>query len=180
MVPKLYIRRTADGSDFPLPTYESKHHMALNLSAAVSSPVKLNPGERLYVPVGFAIGIPDGFCGQIVSLPALAKNHGIIVLDAPSLVHPANRTPLFVLLENASPYQYILRRQTVIAQLLIMPAVQVCWEDKTQNDILSDQKTTTAQMMLDQNQEQTSALVTPSRRPVRSIRDGFKEKKDEN
>lgn len=179
MVPKLYIRRTADGADFELPTYESKNHMALNLCAAVSAPIKLNPGERIYVPVGFAIGVPNGYCGQIVSCPLLAKNSGIIVLDAPSLIHPADRKPLFVLLENASPYQYILRRQTVIAQLLIVPAIQVCWEDMTQGDILLADKTSTKQMFLDKV-EVVEQKETVTRRPIRSIREGFKIKDDQD
>lgn len=131
MTPTLYIVRTPDGLDFPLPSYTSRYHMALNLQAGIASSIKLSPGERVYVPVGFAIGIPDGFCGQIVSIPSLAKEAGIIVLDAPSLIHPNDRNPISVLLENTSPHQYILNRGTVIAQLLITPAIQIRWEVKT-------------------------------------------------
>ena len=129
MLPKLYIARTPDGSGFPLPSYTSKYHVGLNLTAAIGGSVKINPGERLRVPVGFAIGIPQGFCGQVVSNPDIAEKNGIVVSDAPHILNPADRKPLFVLLQNVSSNQCILHRGDFIAQLLIMPAVQVCWQE---------------------------------------------------
>ena len=100
MVPVLYISRTSDGEGLPLPSYESKNHMALTLQAAMSAPIRLKPGERAYVPVGFAIGIPKGFCGQIVSIPTLARRSGIVVSDAPSLLHPADSRNYFDLVHR--------------------------------------------------------------------------------
>ena len=129
MLPKLYIARTPDGSDFPFPSYTSKHHIGLNLMAAIGGAIKINPGERVRIPIGFAIGIPQGFCGQIISHPKLAEESGIIVSDAPHLLNPADRTPLFVLLQNVSSNQCILHRGDFIAQLLVVPAFQICWQE---------------------------------------------------
>lgn len=129
MIPKIHIVRTADGADFPLPSYTSRHHLGLNLMAAIAGPIKIGPRERVRVPIGFAIAIPDGLCGQIVSNRELAETSGIIVLDAPCVVHPADREPLFVLLRNESSEQFILRRGMKIAQLLLFPAVQATWQE---------------------------------------------------
>ncbi|MDR2902040.1 MAG: hypothetical protein LBU87_02925 [Lactobacillales bacterium] len=167
MIPKLYIARTADGVDFPLPSYTSKNHMALNLMAGNSAPVKINPLERVYIPVGFAIGIPKGYCGQIVSVPALAKDAGIIISDAPSLLHPADRKPVFVLIENISPYQYVLMRGTLVAQLLITPAIQVTWKDVT-SAVSADQKKSEPVFL--ENAEGEDGKHAPEANPKRPIR----------
>ena len=129
MTPKLYIARTPDGSQFPLPSYTSRYHMGLNLMAGIGAPIRIAPNERIRIPIGFAIGIPVGFCGQIVSEPTLAEQHGIIVSDSPHLIHPADRDPLFVLIRNISSNPYVLHRGEVIAQLVITPALQVCWKE---------------------------------------------------
>ena len=185
MVPKLYITRTSDGSDFPLPSYSSRYHVGLNLMAAIGAPIKINPGERLRVPVGFAIGIPNGFCGQIVSVPDLAEAHGVIVSDGPHIVHPADRDPLFVLLQNTAPHQYVLHRRDVIAQLVILPVVQVCWSEIKTG--LHAPKTKTDDIILDNGErfeveiipEEKNTTFVSSRREKRSIRDRYKTDEDD-
>lgn len=174
MVPQLYITRTPDAVDFDLPSYPTKHHVGLTLQAAIGNPVNINPGERVHIPIGFAIGIPQGFCGQIVSHSELVKKHGIIVSDSPHLLEPADRLPIFVLLQNVSAQQYILRRGEVIAELVVMPAVQVCWQE-----IQSDVKTQTTQdkdMVIENtdNIPEKNSTFTSTRRTVRSIRDRYK------
>lgn len=180
MVPTLYISRTSDGEGLPLPSYESKNHIALTLQAAISAPIRLKSGERAYVPVGFAIGIPKGFCGQVVSFPQLARKDGIIVSDAPHVIHPADRNPLFVLLLNTAEKDYVLHRGVVCAQLLVLPALQVAWKEIERQIDRSD-ITPADEILLDEAEETTSnsnALEPSARRGVRSIRNRYK--KDEN
>lgn len=131
----LSIARTADGIGLPLPSYTSKYHMGLNLQVAAASAIRLGPGDRVYVPTGFAIGIPVGYCGFIVSLASLAHAHGVVVSDSPSLVSPANREPLFVLLQNISSQLVILHRGDIMAQLVVQPVVQVAWHDLSASHI---------------------------------------------
>ena len=174
MVPKLYISRTPDGEGLPLPSYESKDHIALTLQAAVSAPVRLKPGERAYVPAGFAVGIPHGYCGQIVSVPLLARKEGIVVSDAPSVVHPANRKGLFILLRNTSEVDFVVHRGLVCAQLIIFPAVQVAWKEV--EGAVSSEVTPTDEILLDEGVEEgerKSGLEFSSRRKVRPIRNRY-------
>ena len=181
VVPTLYICRTSDGEGLPLPSYESKDHIALTLQVAISAPIRLKSGERAYVPIGFAIGIPDGFCGQVVSFPYLARKDGIVVSDAPRIVHPADRGPLFVLLLNTSEKDFVLHRGTICAQLVIFPAVQVTWREIERH--VKTSVTSTDEILLDekpQDSDETpfNALEPSARRGVRSIRDRYK-KNDE-
>ena len=182
MVPTLYISRTSDGEGLPLPSYKSKDHIALTLQAAVSAPIRLRPRERAYVPVGFAIGVPNGFCGQVVSLPRLARKEGIVVSDAPHVLHPADRKPLFVLLRNTSSDDFVLHRGVVCAQLVIFPAVQVAWKE-VERKIDTSKRTSTDEILLDEaeisEEDSLKALEPSARREVRSIRDRYKKDEDE-
>ena len=165
MIPKLYISRTPDGNGFPLPSYTSRYHLGLNLSAAIGAPIKINPGERLLVPTGFAIGVPDGLCGLIVSTPKLAEKHGLVVSDAPHVLNPADRDPLFVLLQNVSSAPYVLHRGETIAELLITSVFQVGWQEiaSTQNGPQTNEK----DMIID---EGISSKPTPKKDPFKSLR----------
>ena len=176
MVPTLYISRTADGEGLPLPSYTSRHHVALNLQAAVATPVRLNKDERAYIPIGFTIGIPDGFCGQVVSLPSLAYELGLVVLDGPQIVHPADRQPLFILLQNTSPKAVVIHRGLVCAQLLITPAVQICWKEVQSRSMTGP---TTTVVLDNDSEEAEKKTLKFSKRKVRSIRDRYKEDKDD-
>lgn len=173
MVPKIHIVKTADGADFPLPSYTSKHHVGLNLLAAVSSPVKIGPRERVQVPVGFAIALPDGLCGQIVSNRDMALTHGIVVLDAPSIVHPADRKPIFVLLRNESSEPFVLQRGMKIAQLLLLPVIQTAWQE-VQTDLHVQHDLSEIKVEKDVSEEhmvQDATLNVSDKRPKVSIRE---------
>ena len=177
----LSIARTADGNNLPLPTYSSSHHAGLNLQIAVPSGLRLEPGDRAYVPVGFAIGIPTGYCGLVVSQPALAKEQGLIVLDAPQVVHPADRGPLFVLLQNMSSHLVVLHRGDIVAQLIVQPIVQVCWQDFSQGDKISHIKpTSVAEVVVDSSgvisgKEEENSKMTSARRVYKDPRHRFSE-----
>ena len=125
----LSIARTADGNGLALPSYTSKYHMGLNLQLASAAAVRLEPGDRAYVPVGFVFGVPSGYCGYVISHPNMARSQGIVVADAPRLVSPADREPLFVLLQNISAHLVVLHRGDMIAHLVVQPVVQVAWQD---------------------------------------------------
>ena len=181
VIPKLYIARTVDGNGFALPAYRSRYHAGLLLQAAIGSTLKINAGERIRIPVGFAIGVPQGYCGQIVSTPELAEEHGLIVSDAPYILNPANREPVFVLIQNVSSNPYVLHRGEVIAELLIMPVVQVGWNEI--QTIRQEETTDMAQEVLDPGApDETQPAKDPFasfRRKKTSPRNRFKSDDDD-
>jgi len=173
MAPKLQILRTADGHGLPLPVYDSRYHMGLQLQAAIPDVLKLEVGERVYIPVGFSIGIPDSFCGLIVSLPDLVKEKGVCVMSSPQVLNPADRGPIFVLIQNESHHTQIIKRGDYIAQLLITPVVQVCWDVVEGAEEM--QETPSSAFFIDGKERVVSDATeqenaTLKRRPVKSIR----------
>ncbi len=172
MAQKLQILRTADGYGLPLPMYESKDHMGLSLMAAIPDVIKLESGDIVCLPIGFAIGIPRGMCGFIISVPELVKEKGLVVLTAPCILNPADRGPIFVLIRNDSSKSQFINRGDVIANLVISSAEQVYWSEvETDEEI---EVTPTSNFWIDKKQE--SSVVeehhedVSQRRPVKSIR----------
>ena len=177
MVPQLFISRTSDGSGLPLPSYESPFHRSLRLQAAVSGALRINPEERVLVPVGFAIALPPNVSGFICSDQELAKEHGVVVLDAPAVLEPAHHDPIFVLLQNMSAHTYVLRRATFIANLVIMPSMQVCWKEVKNS--MPDEETSPEEMLVEDNDLAEMQSEQHPKREVRSIRDRYKKDEDE-
>ena len=181
-VKTLYIMRTADGIGLGLPSYASRYHVGLNLQAAVASAVRLEPGDRIHVPCGFAVGVPDGYCGQVVSLPKVAKELGLVVLDAPHIVHPADRGPLFLLLHNTSAKQVVLHRGDYVAQLVVVPVVQATWrefsDDVKENKSNFNEKNAIASGFVE-NAGSGGDKMTSSRRVYKSARHRFSEQDEE-
>jgi len=175
----LSIARTADGNNLPLPSYSSQYHMGVNLQAAVPAALRLEPGDRAYVPAGFAIGIPDGYCGFVVSQPQLAKEQGLIVLDAPQVIHPADRGALFMLLQNMSSHVVVLHRGDVVAQLIVEPVVQANWRDLSAGIGGSGSMTKESDVVIDSTKDtensETDKMTSP-RRVYKDPRHRYSEK----
>ncbi|MBP5343580.1 MAG: dUTP diphosphatase [Alphaproteobacteria bacterium] len=181
-LPTLLIARTADGAGLPLPSYLSEYHVGLTLCAAIPSSIRIEPGERVYVPIGFAIGIPKGWCGQIVSNPTLAREQGVIVLDGPQILHPADRGAVFVLLQNSSPKQIVLRRGVEVAQLIVVPVTQIRWQDVSGQVSIASEKTDPAAVLLDSELDVSSEgneVMTSSKRVQKTPRNRFGPSEDE-
>ncbi|MBQ3695688.1 MAG: dUTP diphosphatase [Alphaproteobacteria bacterium] len=181
---KVSIARTADGNGLPLPTYSSQYHAGLNLQAAVPAALRLEPGDRAYVPAGIAVGIPDGYCGFIISQPVLAREKGLVVLDAPQIIHPADRGPLFILLQNMSSHLVVLHRGDVIAQLVVEPIVQVSWKDLS-NGVNAGKAISEQEVIVDslgdrnETKKGNSKMIS-SRRVYKNPRHRFSESDEKN
>lgn len=178
----LSIVRTPDGNGLPLPSYDSQYHVGLNLAAAVASAMRLESGDRVYIPIGFAIGIPDGYCGYMVSAPEMARAQGLIVLDAPRLISPANRDPLFVLLQNVSSHQVVLHRGDIVAQLVVQPVLQVCWNDLTDAERIMGRTTPEKDELVDTLSDKNveSDKMTSAKRVYKNPRHRFDDTEDNN
>ncbi len=87
--------------------------------------VRLEPGERLLMPTGFAVAIPEHYCGLILPRSGLALRHGLTVVNSPGLIDSGYRGELQVILLNTGSEPVELERGQRIAQLLIMPVPAV-------------------------------------------------------
>jgi dUTP pyrophosphatase len=81
--------------------------------------VHLAPGERLKVPTGVAIALPEQVCALVVPRSGLAVADGVSPFLG--LVDPNFRGELCVTLLNSSASEFVAAAGERIAQLLLLP-----------------------------------------------------------
>jgi dUTP pyrophosphatase len=118
----------AGNDDLPLPAYQSAHAAAMDLHAAVTSPVTIPPGGIALVGCGFAMALPDGYEGQVRPRSGLASKSGVTVVNAPGTIDADYRGEVKVALINLGPAPFAVERGARIAQLVVAPVTRVTWE----------------------------------------------------
>ncbi|MGF1624304.1 MAG: dUTP diphosphatase [Alphaproteobacteria bacterium] len=121
------IVRLDHALDLPLPDYATGGSAGVDLTAAVADPVTLGPGERLLVPTGIAIALPDGFEAQVRSRSGLAWKHGVTVLNSPGTIDADYRGEVKVIMFNASSDPFVVSRGMRIAQMVVAPVSRLQW-----------------------------------------------------
>ena len=81
----------------------------------------LKPFQRMLMPCGITLAIPQGYAGFVVPRSGLAANHGISIVNAPGLIDSNYRGEIKVILVNLDSEQsFEIKRGDRIAQLVIM------------------------------------------------------------
>ncbi|WP_300299562.1 dUTP diphosphatase [Ferrovibrio sp.] len=121
------LKRLPHGADLPLPAYATADAAGLDLLAAVSEPLTLQPGERKLVPTGLSIAVPPGFEAQVRPRSGLALKHGITVLNAPGTIDADYRGEVGVVLINHGDKAFVINRGERIAQMVIAAYSRIAW-----------------------------------------------------
>ncbi len=107
-----------------LPEYQTEHAAGMDLLAAVSEPLTLDPGGVLAVPTGLRLEIPPGYEGQVRPRSGLALRHGISIPNSPGTIDADYRGEVRVLLVNFGREPFVIRRGERIAQLVFAPVAR--------------------------------------------------------
>jgi dUTP pyrophosphatase len=126
------IARLASGEGLALPAYESAGAAGLDLRAAENA--TLPPGQRLLMPTGFAIALPEGYEAQVRPRSGLAVRHGVTVLNAPGTIDCDYRGEIKVPLINHGDADFVIARGDRIAQMVIAAVARVEWAERPSLD----------------------------------------------
>jgi dUTP pyrophosphatase len=116
-------------ADLPRPSYATPSSAGIDLAAAVSGDIALAPGERITVPTGIALALPEGYEGQVRPRSGLALRHGVTVLNSPGTIDADYRGEIQIILANLGGETVVLERGQRIAQLVIAPVVRVAFDE---------------------------------------------------
>lgn len=116
-------------SQFPVPEYATPASAGVDLRANVSEPITLGSLERILVPTGLFLAIPEGYEAQVRPRSGLAAKRGITVLNAPGTVDADYRGEVKVILVNLSKDDFIIEPGERIAQLVIAKHEIAEWEE---------------------------------------------------
>lgn len=113
--------------DIPLPAYETEHAAGMDLRAAVTAPVTIAPRERMVVPTGLRIALPEGYEAQIRPRSGLAMKHGISMVNTPGTIDADYRGEIRVILINHGQEAFVIERGDRIAQMIVAPVSRAAW-----------------------------------------------------
>ena len=114
--------------DVPLPAYAHPGDAGCDLVTTVDADIE--PGERVVLPTGIALALPEGYAAFVHPRSGLAAHHGVGIVNSPGTIDAGYRGEVKVILVNHDPTERVrLRRLDRVAQLVVQKVEQVRWQE---------------------------------------------------
>ncbi len=108
------------------PAYATAGSAGLDLRACIDAPLQLKAGVAELVPSGLAIHLADpGYCALVLPRSGLGHRHGVVLGNLVGLIDSDYQGQIMVSLWNRSTQDFTLQPMDRIAQLVIVPVMQV-------------------------------------------------------
>lgn len=121
------IKKLENLKDLPLPAYATVDSAGMDLIAAIESDIAIKPLDRILIPTGIAIALPEGYEAQVRPRSGLAYKHGITVANAPGTIDADYRGEVCVILTNLSKEDFVVTRGMRVAQMIIAKYERASW-----------------------------------------------------
>ena len=90
----------------------------MDLRANIDSEITLKPMERVLVPTGLHLSIPEGYEAQIRARSGLALKHGVTVLNAPGTIDSDFTGNVSIIIANLGTDIFTISPGDRIAQMV--------------------------------------------------------------
>ena len=109
-----------------LPRYATAGAAGLDLRACIEAPLTLQPGDSQLVHSGIAIHVADpGYAAVVLPRSGLGSKHGIVLGNLVGLIDSDYQGEVLVSVWNRGQASFTIQPLDRIAQLLVMPVMQV-------------------------------------------------------
>ncbi|MGB8815828.1 MAG: dUTP diphosphatase [Minisyncoccia bacterium] len=122
---KLKIKKLHE--DAKIPKYAHHDDAGFDLCAIQNTLIKI--GERIPVPTGIAMEIPEGYVGLIWDKSGLSVKHGIKTIAG--VIDSTYRGEILVAVTNLGKEDYLFEKGHKIAQMIIQKKETVEFEEVT-------------------------------------------------
>lgn len=120
--------KVVNKSEFDLPKYETILAAGLDIRANTKEEITIESLERVMVPTGLFVEIPEGYEIQVRPRSGLAAKFGLTVLNSPGTIDPDYRGEIKVILANMSSEKYVLKPGERIAQMVVAEFKRIEWQ----------------------------------------------------
>jgi dUTP pyrophosphatase len=121
------IRRLPGTEDLPLPCYMTQQAAGMDLVAAVGADVTIHPGERMLIPTGVTVALPEGYEAEIRPRSGLALRHGVTLVNTPGTIDADYRGEVGVIMINHGRAPFVVKRGDRVAQMVVHRVCRVVW-----------------------------------------------------
>src|SRR5438876_12398466 len=109
-----------------LPAYATPGSAGMDLRACIEAPITLEPGQTELIPTGIAIHLAEpGLAALVLPRSGLGHKHGIVLGNLVGLIDSDYQGQVMVSLWNRSEAAFTINPMDRIAQLVVVPVVQV-------------------------------------------------------
>lgn len=129
------VKITRLNSYAKLPEYQTSGAAAMDIHAALESPMTIGSFERKVVPTGFAIALPIGYEAQIRARSGLSLTYGITVASGVGTIDADYRGEVGIILINLSQEPFEITPGMRIAQMIIASHETVEWDEVKRLDV---------------------------------------------
>jgi dUTP pyrophosphatase len=117
----LPIQRLPHAEGLSLPSYGTEGAAGMDLVAAVTNDLVIEPGKRVLVPTGLCIALPEGYEAQVRARSGLAAKNGLCVLNGPGTIDADYRGEIKIILANLGEENFTITRGMRVAQMVVAP-----------------------------------------------------------
>jgi dUTP pyrophosphatase len=109
-----------------LPAYATAGSAGLDLRACIEAPIEFKPGQAELIPSGLAIHLADpGLAAVVLPRSGLGHKHGIVLGNLVGLIDADYQGQILISVWNRGSGVFSLKPMERIAQLVVVPVVQV-------------------------------------------------------
>jgi dUTP pyrophosphatase len=118
-----------NSSNNQLPAYETLSSAGMDVRAFLNEPVVIKPLQRVLIPTGLRVQLPQGYEMQLRPRSGLALKHGITLVNTPGTIDADYRGEIGVILINLSDTNFTINDGDRICQMVISNYTHVEWEN---------------------------------------------------
>lgn len=120
------------------PHYATAGSAGLDLRACIEGPLEIHPGDTVLIPTGIAIHLADPkLAAMILPRSGLGHKHGIVLGNLVGLIDSDYQGEIMVSTWNRGKHTFTLNPLDRLAQLVVVPVLQVAFNVVEQFDASS-------------------------------------------
>ena len=114
-----------------IPVCGSKYSAGYDLHSICDEKITIGPHETVKMKTGIALEIPEGYFGAIFARSGIATKRGLRPANCTGVIDSDYRGELIVALHNDTDQIQLIEPGERIAQLVIMPYLNVIFEESS-------------------------------------------------
>ena len=115
-------------SNNPLPEYETSGSVGMDVRANIIEPITIGSLERVLIPTGLHVEIPEGYEIQVRPRSGMALKHGLSFCNAIGTIDSDYRGDIGLIIINLSKEEYTIQPNERLGQLVLNKVEHVKWE----------------------------------------------------